>query len=135
LVDLHITVVTSLLEPHEECELGLDGEAAGCEAHGLAFVSLAVPDLGVPAVFGPFGNVVAKLVDHLRVGQRVAVHCRQSIGRSGLLAVSVAVATGLDLASAVATVSAARGMTVPETPAQLAWLREHETRLRGLLAS
>jgi protein-tyrosine phosphatase len=132
LVDQQTTVVVSMLEPHEEGELGLDGEAASCAAHGLAFVPLAVPDLGVPTAFGPFGNVVAQLVEHLRVGQRVAIHCRQSVGRSGLLAVSVAVATGLDLASAIATVSVARGVAVPETAAQLAWLREHETRLASL---
>jgi protein-tyrosine phosphatase len=49
---------------------------------------------------------------------RVAVHCRQSIGRSGLIACGILVASGVDVATAIATASQTRGVAVPETEEQ-----------------
>lgn len=130
-----IHVLVSLLESPEEEELGLEREAASCASNGLAFVNVPIPDLGVPADFPQFASVVVELGGRLRLGQRVAVHCRQSVGRSGLLAVSLAVVTGLDLPGAIEAVSTARGIRVPETAAQLAWLWQHQSQLSGLASS
>jgi protein-tyrosine phosphatase len=62
--------------------------------------------------------------DELESGRSVAVHCRQSIGRSGLIAAGVLVICGVPPGNAVDAVSSARGLTVPETPAQLQWIRQ-----------
>jgi protein-tyrosine phosphatase len=127
-----IHVLVSLLESLEAQELGLEGEAALCASNGLEFVNVPIPDLGVPDDFAQFARVAAEVDEHLRAGRRVAVHCRQSVGRSGLFAVSLAVMTGLDLPSAIEAVSTARGIRVPETPTQLAWLRQHQSQLSRL---
>jgi hypothetical protein len=52
-----VHVLASLLEPHEEQELGLEREAALCASNGLAFVSVPIPDLAVPADFSQFASV------------------------------------------------------------------------------
>ena len=127
-----IDVVVSLLETGEEGDLGLDGESVVCRVLGVDFVPLPIPDLGTPPDSSHFVQSVMKLVTLLRNGRQIAVHCRQSVGRSGLLAVSVAVATGVGLESAIEAVSTARGVRVPETPAQLTWLRQHEHQLSEL---
>jgi protein-tyrosine phosphatase len=124
-----VDALVSLLESSEERELGLEREAASCSASGLAFVRLPIPDLGAPARFADFGEVLKDLVGQLRSGRRIAVHCRQSVGRSGLLGVSIAIASGIDLQSAVTMVSEARGVRVPETPVQFEWLRQHQDQL------
>jgi protein-tyrosine phosphatase len=72
---------------------------------------------------------VHRLARAIKEGTSVAIHCRQSIGRSGLLAVSIAIASGLQLESALETVSAARGLPVPESRDQMNWLRRHAERL------
>jgi protein-tyrosine phosphatase len=128
-----LDVLVSLLEPHEALELGLEHEAAACDSNGLAFVSLPIPDRGTPSDVTAFTRAVAELVTRLRSGTRIAVHCRQSVGRSGLLAVSMAIAMKVDLRTAIETVSIARGVGVPETPAQLEWLREHQEALSRLV--
>jgi hypothetical protein len=46
-----------------------------------------------------------------------------STGRSGLLAISVAVASGHELGEAMETISKASGVQVPETATQFTWLR------------
>jgi protein-tyrosine phosphatase len=118
-----ISVVVSLLGQDEESELGLEGEASACGRRALTFVAAPVPDLGIPADTNGFMDAVHDLVTRLRAGENVAVHCRQSVGRSGMLAVAISVATGVGLEGAIAKVSSARGVQVPETAAQLEWLR------------
>jgi protein-tyrosine phosphatase len=127
-----VRVLVSLLRGDEQIELGLENEAAACVAQGVEFIALPVPDLGAPIDSSEFVQVVDDLAAQLRAGMSVAVHCRQSVGRSGLLAVSIAVAVGVTLESALEAVSTARGVRVPETPAQAEWLRRNVNVLSGL---
>jgi protein-tyrosine phosphatase len=126
-----VGVLVSLLETGEQFELGLVNEAAACGVYGVAFVALPVPDLGAPIDSNQFVQTVQRLAALLRAGKYVAVHCRQSVGRSGLLAVSIAVATGITLEEAIEGVSVARGVRVPETAVQTDWLRRNVGQLSG----
>jgi len=65
----------------------------------------------------------------LEEGKSVAVHCRQGIGRSGLIAAGVLMSSGIAAEKATEVVSAARGLPVPETPGQLQWLRHLPSEL------
>jgi len=58
----------------------------------------------------------------LAAGKNVAVHCRQSIGRSGLVVAAALMMSGVETREAVELVSKARGIAVPETAGQLQWL-------------
>jgi protein-tyrosine phosphatase len=124
-----VDVLVSLLTRPEQQELGLEDEASACTAFGIEFVSVPVADLGVPENARSFIAEVSRLATTLQAKGFVAVHCRQSVGRSGLLATSIAVALGVPLGRAVEVISAARGVRVPETPDQMAWLRDNEARL------
>jgi len=124
-----VNILVSLLERDEAFDLGLEQEAASCTTCGIEFLSLPVPDLGAPLDSQGFLYAAKGLVGSLRLGKQIAVHCRQSVGRSGLLAVSIAVATGLELDEAIEAVSRARGVRVPETRSQLEWLRRYKSHL------
>lgn len=119
-----IDVVVSLLTPDELDDLGLADERVECEAQGLQFQSFPVADRGVPSSKSEFGTVLTDLGRQLDAGQTVAVHCRQGIGRSGLVAIGLLVWSGMDPAGAVELVGAARGRPVPETPDQVRWVHE-----------
>lgn len=114
----------SLLEPHEVRELDLTDEESVCRGADLHFVSFPIPDRGVPSSGVKFANLVAALEQRLRSGESVAVHCRAGIGRSGLLGACVLCAFGVDPDSAFGMLSRARGVAVPDTDAQVAWVRE-----------
>lgn len=129
-----VNVLVSLLEHDEASELGLEQEVAVCAACGIEFLSLPVPDLGTPHDSTAFIAAARDLARLLRGGKSIAAHCRQSVGRSGLLTVSVALAAGLELGQAVEAVSQARGVRVPETTAQMEWLRRYATPLSGQVA-
>lgn len=119
-----IDVVVSMLTSEEAAEFDLSGEAASSAAHGMRFVSFPVPDRDVPASRTAFSDLVSDITRELNAGHRVAIHCRQGIGRAALVALGVLIAAGLDPQTAVDRVSSDRGRPVPETPAQRNWLDE-----------
>jgi hypothetical protein len=96
-----IEVLVSLLGRDEARELGLSAESTACKAVGLEFLELPVPDFGTPDDPLTFVETSNYLVGLLRSGKSVAVHCRQGIGRSGLLAVSILLGTGVPLKAAM----------------------------------
>jgi protein-tyrosine phosphatase len=114
-----------LLEPDEEVELGLAHESAETASQGLRFIPLPVPDRGVPLDQATVSAVVTEVVQELAGGGRVAVHCRQGIGRSALLAITVLKTLGLTIDEATRRVAAARGHPVPETPEQMGWVARY----------
>ena len=119
-----IDLVVSLLEPEEEAQLVLEGEAAAAAASGIDFRPFPIPDRGVPTSRESVAELATDIVDALDLGKNVAVHCRQGIGRSGMIVSGVLVAAGQDLATALRTIKESRGLDVPETEEQQRWLRE-----------
>ena len=118
-----LDVVVSLLEEDEaaQFELGHEGDVA--ESKGVGFISFPIPDRGVPASTREALSLFSEVAAALEEGKNVAVHCRQGIGRSGLIAAGVLLTSGMGVEKALEAVSAARGETVPETPAQLQWIK------------
>jgi protein-tyrosine phosphatase len=74
------------------------------------------------AELGAFADLVTGVVDAVRGGKTVVVHCRGGLGRSGLVAASCLVVLGLRPAAAIARVRQGRAGAV-ETPAQEDWVR------------
>jgi len=102
-------------------ELAQEGPAA--ESKSIHFISFPIPDRGVPASTRDALALLSSIAAALEEGKNVAVHCRQGIGRSGLIAAGVLVASGMGVEEAIDVVSAARGQTIPETSAQIQWLK------------
>lgn len=119
-----LDVVVSLLEEDEAAQLDLAGESDIARSKGIQLISFPIPDRGVPASMPATLGLLRRVVEALEQGKTVAVHCRQGIGRSGLIATAVLVASGIGVEKAVETVSAARGQEVPETPDQLEWIHQ-----------
>lgn len=114
--------VVSLLEAQEARGLGLAEERALCEANGLTFTSFPVQDRGVPASLIAARQLVRSLHADLLLRKGVAIHCRAGIGRSALLAGCVLLALGVPEREVFPRVGRARGVAVPDTAAQVAWL-------------
>ena len=119
-----VDVVLSLLTPGEITEFTLEEERELCRKNEIQFLSFPVSDRDVPSSGEAFSGLVTNLAEGLAEGKTVAVHCRQGIGRAGLVAIGLLTLSGVDLPSAIQRVSAARGCAVPETPEQLQWITE-----------
>ncbi len=120
-----IEAVYSLLTPEEERDLDLTLEAADVRAHGMGFRSLPIPDREVPPSRREFVSTVEELDSDLSAGRDVLLHCRQGIGRTGLLAACVLVLRGETPETAMRRLSDARGVEVPETADQRRWIERY----------
>lgn len=126
-----VNTVVSLLTPEEEQDLDLQNERGEVGRHGMEFISVPIPDRQAPpsqsAVVGTLENLDAKLA----TGKNVVIHCRQGIGRSGLIGACLLITKGLSSGAAVDSVSAARGMPIPETEEQRRWIERYAAALAG----
>jgi len=117
------TVIVSLLEAHESVDLGLEDEPMAANISSLQFISFPIEDRNVPASSEAADALLNQLGVLLREGASIVIHCRQGIGRSGLIAIASLVLVGKGINEAIAMVTAARGVPVPETAEQITWLR------------
>ena len=122
-----IDLVVSLLEADEANQLELAAEDTTAGSRGIRFMSFPIPDRGVPASLPDAVELLREIANALREGRNVAVHCRQGIGRSGMIASGVLVVSGAEPRKAIEAVSAARGQNVPETSKQLRWIQSLPT--------
>jgi protein-tyrosine phosphatase len=119
-----LDLVLSLLEHTESTELGLQNYAATCATAGLELISFPIRDRGLPASVREADSLVARIIDRLTRGQAIGIHCRASIGRSGMIAAAILVRLGMGTGEAFERVGAARGVAVPDTPEQRDWVEE-----------
>jgi protein-tyrosine phosphatase len=118
-----VDVLVSALTGEEQRRLAAESAGAAAAAAGVEYVSFPIPDRGVPEP-EPALELSIRLAAHVRAGRFVAVQCFAAIGRSTLLAGATLVVLGVDVHDAIARMSAARGLPVPDTPLQYRWLVE-----------
>lgn len=122
-----LDLIVSLLEDDEASQLDLADEGIMAMSKDIRFISFPIPDRGVPASLRNAVRLLREIAKALGEGKNVAVHCRQGVGRSGMIASGVLVVSGAGPGKAIEAVSAARGQKVPETPMQAQWIRNLPT--------
>jgi protein-tyrosine phosphatase len=126
-----VDTVLSLLTADEEKELDLQLEAGQVKELGMRFRSLPIADREVPRSEAKLAAALEELDADLSAGKNAVIHCRQGIGRTGLVAACLLVTKGLSSGAAVSSVSAARGSPVPETEEQRRWIDHYAATLAG----
>src|SRR5262245_53405035 len=97
-----VDVVVSLLTPDEQAEFDLVAESNLCRPNGIDLVSFPIVDRSVPSSMEAFSELLTALTEQLGIGKNVAVHCRQGIGRAGLVAIGLLVMSGVEQSAAIA---------------------------------
>jgi protein-tyrosine phosphatase len=120
-----VDVVCSLLMDDEKATLDLLDEGAAAQALGMRFIGFGIRDRDVPDSLPQFKTVLLGIESGLAQGLRVVIHCRQGVGRAGLTAACLLIKSGVPVDAAIARLSAARGVSVPETPEQRIFIGEY----------
>ena len=119
IVDWGATTLVSLMEDHEFPMLQVSGlgdaaEQAGLEWHHLPIRDVDVPDERFERLWAYSGHVLRR---KLKAGERIVLHCRGGLGRTGTIAARLAVEFGATPEEALRRVRLARRGTV-ETASQ-----------------
>ena len=122
-------VVVSLLTPDEIAEFELEQEERWCQKDSIEFYAFPISDLDVPDSRQALAALIKKLDLALRAGKRVAVHCRQGIGRSGLVTAALLITAGEDVDTVWEHISQSRGRPVPDTDEQRAWVKTFDSAI------
>jgi len=117
-----VNTVLSLLTLDEERDLGVAAEPQVAKTLGLRFLSLPIPDRQVPSPPSEVAPILDELDTELASGKNAVIHCRQGVGRSGMMAACLLVMRGMDPDSAVRELEKVRGTIVPETAEQRRWI-------------
>ena len=123
--------VVSLLTPDEDESLDLRKEAGVVKEQGMKFVSFPIVDRQVPGSQSELTSTLERLDADLSSGKNVLIHCRQGVGRTGLVAACLLVSKGWDPAKAIEHISTSRGIPVPETGEQRRWISHYAAVLAG----
>jgi protein-tyrosine phosphatase len=118
-------IVLSLLTPEEESALDLESEEHEAKAQGLEFWSFPIADREVPRSETELASALEHVDRALSSGKNVVLHCRQGVGRTGLVAACLLVSKGIPPELAIETLSAVRGVPVPETAEQRRWIEHY----------
>lgn len=119
---LGIDAIVSALTREENAELELVQEKEQCEKAGIEFLAFPIADRAVPLSAKDTWELVRRLEQKLAQGKKIAIHCRQGVGRAALLAACVLAAGGVDPASAWERIAATRGCAIPDTNQQREWV-------------
>lgn len=131
LVDVYgAAVLVSLVEDAELNLLSIADLAARAESAGLDLLRFPFRDAGIPASVEAADAIVSAVLDAVRAGRNVVVHCRGGLGRTGLVAACCLVALGLDSTDAISRVRTARTGAV-ETRGQERFIHEFAKVRRG----
>ena len=118
-----VDILVCALTTAELHEVDLTEEPRAARDAGLEFVSIPIPDRAVPDPATVLPDI-QRLAERLRDGAHIVAHCRIGIGRASLLAAGILVLNGLPPDQAWHRLERARGLTVPDTPAQREWPTE-----------
>lgn len=127
-----VDVVLSLLTTEEERDLDLANEASTVRSQGMEFLSLPIPDRQVPYSETEVAAILDALSSSLTSSKNVVIHCRQGVGRSGLVAACLLATEGLSTKLAVERIGSARGIPIPETREQRDWIDHYAAILPTL---
>jgi protein-tyrosine phosphatase len=119
--------VLCLLTDTEMSGLQLAQEGELCQAQGMDFVHFPIVDRAVPDA-SAIRPLIDDMATRLRQGRRLLVHCRAGIGRTGLVASCCLIRCGFTATDAMAAVSRARGVAIPDTDEQRRWIEQFGER-------
>ncbi|MDE0038791.1 MAG: hypothetical protein OXU77_14745 [Gammaproteobacteria bacterium] len=114
IVDWGATTLASLMEAHEFPMLNVPGLGDAVEQAGLEWHHIPIPDVDVPddrfePLWAYTGHVLRR---KLRSGEKIVLHCRGGLGRTGMIAARLAIEFGVVPEEALRRVREGRRRTV-----------------------
>lgn len=124
-----IDCLISVLESSEIWELKLEKEEELCSLYQIEFINFPIKDVSIPYEEKEFIKLTELLVDKIKKGKKIVVHCRMGIGRSSMLVASVMIKMGCKAINVFDIIKKYRKLNVPDTEEQKKWVLQLESKL------
>ena len=130
------TLVISLIEDHEFDLLSIQRLQAELSDAGLQWLHLPIKDVSVPnAQFEKlWDESVASIYRRLDQGEKILVHCRGGLGRTGLVVARLLMAYGITADDAIKQVRSARAGAI-ETKEQEAYVQSQPIGIHQIITT
>ena len=130
------TTVITLTEADEMAMLGISHIGDEVAAAGMRWVHMPITDMKAPdrRFQQAWDKHGAEVLEQLRSGRRVLVHCRGGMGRAGTVAALLLINLQVPAEEAIRQVRAARQGAI-ETALQVAWLTQRSAQAPGGVGS
>ena len=110
-------VLVSLLDNREVEFLKLENEREEAIIVYSKFIHFPIPDMSIPG-YEDFVNLIEQLYTNTNTNDKIIIHCKHGIGRSGLIALGLMVKNGNDLIESIKAISKIRGYDIPQSRSQ-----------------
>ncbi|MEP6389012.1 MAG: cyclin-dependent kinase inhibitor 3 family protein [Halioglobus sp.] len=122
------SVLINLMEDHEMVELGV-ADTAEHVPPGIDYLRMPIPDVGTPHAEWEhqWSELGSGLLERLRNGEDVVLHCKGGLGRTGMIAACLLVEFGSTSEDAISAVRESRSGRI-ETVAQEQYVRAFGSR-------
>lgn len=128
---LEVNTIVSFLTDEENEELDLEYERMDCRREGFDFIKFPIEDRQVPDSYLKTKELVGVITEKIESRQKVLLHCRGGIGRVSIITASVLAKNGqLSVSQSFDKISKIRGISVPDTDAQILWTTEFVERMK-----
>ena len=117
-----VVTLVSLLESDEIYDLELKMEKDLCRRKEIEYINFPICDRSTPKSGNETDQLIDMLFERLKGGHTIVIHCRMGIGRSSIIAAAVLLKFGLKGPEIIESICQIRGLKVPDTDKQLAWL-------------
>lgn len=125
---LGVDMVVSAQTESEARSLGLSGEEGACQEAGIDFLRIPIQDHSAPPYTKAVFDGITQMVEAIKAGKKIYIHCFAGIGRSATLAAAVLLHQDYSAEEAIRALRKARGLSVPETQEQIMWILDYAER-------
>jgi protein-tyrosine phosphatase len=123
-------VVVSLVRRSELVELKIPTLLEEVEKLGMESIHFPIKDKWIPESMAGVINLVDTLINRLKIGKTIVIHCNGGKGRSGTVAVACMVAMGKRVVQSIDVVRKARSGTI-RNPAQIFYVKRFKTAFKN----
>lgn len=104
------SLILTLMERQEFDCLNVSDLSKRVAAHGMGWLHMPIPDQDIPGpdFEGPWSTRRVVILARLQAGDKILVHCRGGLGRTGLVAAMILIETGAVPEAAVTAVRKVR---------------------------
>lgn len=123
------SAIITLIEPHEIRDLEVEGIDEQTGRRGIEWLHMPITDVSAPdeRFAKAWRQHGARLIDRVRAGDRVLVHCKGGLGRAGTVAALMLVELGTRPEEAIRSVRKVRKGAI-ETREQEGYIHAHAGR-------